>query len=146
MRRFITYVSALALAGSVAVRAADKVQTVEELDKTMKKIAPAQQAVNKAIQAMNYAEAKKQLDLIETELKDAQNFWVIKKREDATKFTQETLNKIDGLKKLLDAKTPDATAITTGYREVGTACATCHRVYRSTDDNNNFILKPGTVS
>jgi cytochrome c556 len=146
MRRFITYVSVLALAATVAVRAADKVQTVEELDKTMKKIGPAQQAVNKALQAMNYPDAKKQLDLIEVELKDAQSFWVIKKREDATKFTQDTLNKIDGLKKLLDAKTPDAMAITTGYREVGTACATCHRVYRTTDDNNNFIIKPGTVS
>ena len=27
---------------------------------------------------------------------------------------------------------------------VGTACASCHRVYRTTDDNNNFIIKPGT--
>jgi len=146
MRRFVTYVSMLALTASVGLKAADKVQTAEELDKTMKKIGPAQQAVNKAIQAMAYADAKKQLDLIETELKDAQNFWVVKKREDATKFTQETLTKIDGLKKLLDAKTPDPMAITTAYRQVGTACATCHRVYRSTDDNNNFIIKPGTVS
>ena len=146
MRRFVTYVSTLALIATVAVRAADKVQTVEELDKAMKKIGPAQQAVNKAIQAMNYAEAKKQLDAIELELKDAQNFWSVKKREDATKFTQETLTKIESLKKLLDTKAPDPMAITTSYREVGTACATCHRVYRTTDDNNNFIIKPGTVS
>jgi hypothetical protein len=146
MRRFVTYVSMLALVATVAVRAADKVETAEGLDKTMKRIGPSQQAVNKAIQAMNYAEAKKQLDAIELELKDAQNFWVVKKREDATKFTQETLTKIDGLKKLLESKTPDPMAITTSYREVGTACATCHRVYRSTDDNNNFIIKPGTVS
>ena len=40
MRRFVTYVSALALVATVGVRAADKVQTVEELDKTMKKIGP----------------------------------------------------------------------------------------------------------
>jgi hypothetical protein len=146
MRRLITYVSMLALAATVGLRAADKVQTIEELDKTMKRIGPAQQAVNKAIQAMNYPEAQKQLDLIEAELKDAQNFWVVKKRADATKFTQETLTKIDGLKKLLEAKPADPMAITTSYREVGTACATCHRVYRSTDDNNNFIVKPGTVS
>ena len=146
MRRFLTYVSMLALVATVGLRAADKVETPEELDKTMKRIGPAQQAVNKAIQAMNYAEAKKQLDLIEAELKDAQNFWSVKKRPDATKFTQETLTKIDGLKKLLEAKPADPAAITTNYREVGTSCATCHRVYRSTDDNNNFIIKPGTVS
>ena len=146
MRRFVIYVSMLALIATVGLRAADKVETPEELDKTMKRIGPAQLAVNKAIQAMNYAEAKKQLDSIEGELKDAQNFWVVKKRADATKFTQETLTKIDNLKKLLEAKPADPTAITTTYREVGTACATCHRVYRTTDDNNNFIIKPGTVS
>ena len=60
MRRFITYLAALSLVATVAVRAADKVQTVQELDKAMKKIGPAQQAVNKAIQAMAYADAKKQ--------------------------------------------------------------------------------------
>jgi len=147
MRRRIRVctVMIVALCAGVGVRAADKVLTVEELDKTMKKIAPAQQAVSKAIQAMAYADAKRQLDLIETELDDASTFWVVKKREDATKFTREALTKIDTLKKLLDAKLPDAMAIMTAYREVGTACATCHRVYRATDENNNFILKPGTI-
>lgn len=94
---------------------------------------------------MAYADAKRQLDLIETELEDASTFWVVKKREDATKFTREALTKIDTLKQLLDAKLPDAMAITAAYREVGTACATCHRVYRATDENNNVILKPGTI-
>src|SRR5262245_33852101 len=105
--RFCTCVMVVVLCAAVGVRAADKVQTVEALDKTMKKIGPAQQAVSKAIQAMAYADAKRHLDLIETELKDAQGFWVVKKREDATTFTQETLAKIENLKKLLDAKTPD---------------------------------------
>lgn len=147
MRRRIRFCTVIivALCAGVGVRAADKVLTVEELDKTMKKIAPAQQAVGKAIQAMAYADAKRQLNLIETELDDASTFWVVKKREDATRFTQETLSKIENLKKLLDAKTPDPMSIATGYRGVGAACAACHRVYRTTDDNNNFILKPGAI-
>jgi cytochrome c556 len=148
MRRFTslcTCVVVAALCAGVGVRAGDTVQTGEELDKTMKKIAAAQQTVSKAIQATAYADAKRQLDLIQAALKDAQRFWIVNKREDAARFTQETVAKIDNLVKLLAAKTPDAVAITAGYREVGTACATCHRVYRATDENNNFILKPGAL-
>jgi cytochrome c556 len=146
MRRHIASILVVALMSSVAARAADKVQTVEELDTVMKRIGPAQQAVSKALQAMAYADAKKQLDVIEADLKDAQNFWVVKKREDATKFTKSTLVKIESLKKLVDTKPPDQTAVMTAYREVGVACAACHRVYRTTDDDNRFILKPGTVN
>lgn len=145
MRRFLSYVLACAIA-SGAVVMAQKAKTAEDLQRSMKRIAPAQQAVNKAIQAMAYADAKKQLALIKTELNDAQNFWVVKKRDDATKFTQETVTKIDALDKLLDAKTPDQKAITTAYRDMGASCNSCHRVYRSTDENNQFIIKPGTVS
>jgi cytochrome c556 len=144
MRRFVTYVLAFAMAGGVAVMA-EKAKTAEDLDKAMKRIGPAQQAVNKAIQAMAYVDAKKQLDVVKTTLKDAETFWVTKKKADGTKFTDETVMKIDTLEKLLDAKAPDQAAITTAYREVGTACASCHRVYRATDENNNFILKPGSI-
>ena len=37
-------------------------------------------------------------------------------------------------------------AITAAYRAVGASCNTCHKVYRATDENNQFIIKPGTVS
>ena len=148
MRRLMTLTGCLltcALSALGAAQANSKMQTAEDLNKAMKKIAPAQQAVNKAIQAMAYADAKKPLEIMEVELQDAQNFWVVKKRDDAIRFTQQALMKINALKKLLGSKTPDRTAITAGYRELGTACLTCHRVYRTTDDNNNFILKPGAV-
>jgi cytochrome c556 len=127
MRSFFSYVLMCALVGGAMVTA-EKAKTAEDLQKSMKKIGPAQQAVNKAIQAMAYADAN------------------LKKKDDATKFTQETVAKIDALDKLLDGKSPDQTAITTAYREVGASCASCHRVYRSTDENNQFIIKPGTVS
>ena len=148
MRRLMTLTGCLlmcALTVHGAAQASRKTQTAEDLNKAMKKIAPAQQAVNKAIQAMAYADAKKPLEIIEVELQDAQNFWVVKRRDDAIRFTQQTLMKINALKKLLESRAPDRTAITAGYRELGTACLTCHRVYRTTDDNNNFILKPGAV-
>jgi cytochrome c556 len=145
MRRFLTYVLALVMTGSVAVMA-QKAKTAEDLQKSMKKLGPAQQAATKAINAMAYADAKKQLGTMKTELTDAESFWVLKKRTDAVQFSKDTVAKIDELDKLLDAKTPDQAAITTAYRAVGASCNTCHKVYRGTDENNQFIIKPGTVS
>jgi len=145
MRRFVTYVLTLAMLGSVAVMA-EKAKTADDLVKAMKKIGPAQQAANKAIQSMAYADAKKPLATMKSELTDAENFWVVKKRDDATKFTKDAVAKIDTLEKLLDAKTPDPMAISTAYRAVGASCNTCHKAYRATDENNQFIIKPGTVS
>ena len=94
---------------------------------------------------MAYADARKQLEIVENGLKDAGNFWVVKKKDDASKMTQDTLTKIDALEKLLDGKAPDQAAVSAAFRDVGTSCTSCHRAYRATDENNNFILKPGTV-
>jgi cytochrome c556 len=134
---------ACALLGSMAV-SADKAKTAEDLQKSMKTLGPAQTATNKAIQAMAYADAKKQVAVMKSEISDAANFWVIKKKDDAVKFSQETIAKLDALDKALDRK--DQTAITSAYRDAGAACSSCHRVYRSTDENNQFIIKPGSVS
>src|SRR5215211_4526855 len=106
MRRLSTLTGCLfvcALTALGAAQANSKMQTAEDLNKAMKKIAPAQQAVNKAIQAMAYADAKKPLEIMEVELQDAQNFWVVKKRDDAIRFTQQTLMRINALKKLLES-------------------------------------------
>jgi len=145
MRRFLTFVLACAMAGGVAVMA-EKAKTPEDLSASMKKIGTSQQALGKAIQAMAYADAKKNLGVIKSEIKDAGNFWEIKKKADAVKFTEDVVVKIDALDKLLEAKTPDQAAINTANRDVAVTCAGCHKVYRGTDDNNKFIIKPGTVS
>jgi cytochrome c556 len=145
MRRFLTFVLACAMASGVAL-VAEKAKTPDDLSAAMKKIGTSQQALGKAINAMAYPDAKKNLATIRSEVKDAGAFWELKKKADAVKFTEDVVTKIDALDKLLEAKTPDQAAITAASREVATTCAGCHRVYRATDDNNKFIIKPGTVS
>jgi cytochrome c556 len=136
---------AFAMAGGVALMA-EKAKTPEDLSAAMKKIGTTQQALGKAINAMAYPDAKKNLAVIRSEVTDAGNFWALKKKADAVKFTQDVVTKIDALDKLLDAQTPDKAAITAANRDVAVTCAGCHKVYRTTDDNNKFIIKPGTVS
>jgi len=143
MRRFLIYALTFAVAGTALV--AEKARTAEDLDKAMKKVGTTQQAINKAIQATAYADAKKQVEIAKTTLVDAENFWKVNKKDDAVKFSQETLTKLDALDKALSDKAPDSAKVTAAYKEAAGSCAGCHRVYRGTDANNQFVIKPGTI-
>jgi cytochrome c556 len=145
MRRIATFVVAVAVSlGGVALLA-DKAKTPDDLDKAMKRVGAAQTALNKAITAKAYADAKKQVKAVDEGLEDAQNFWVLNKKDDAITFGKEARAKVAVLDKALSAPAPDATAVTAAFREVGASCGGCHRTYRVADDNNNFILKPGSI-
>ena len=56
---------------------------------------PANAAMNKAIKSMAWADAKKQLDVVEEALEDAHNFWVVKKRDDAVKMSTDARTKAE---------------------------------------------------
>jgi cytochrome c556 len=142
MRRFITYVLAVLVAGSAAL-AAQKATTPEDLDKAMKKVGPANGALNKAIKSMAWADAKQQLEVIESALEDAHNFWVVKKKDDAIKMSKEALAKAEAVEDLLKKSSPDSVAITAAMKEFGSSCLSCHKQYREQDANQQFVLKPG---
>ena len=144
MRPFLSYLLTFAIAGS-AVVLAEKSKTADDLDKAMKKVGTTQQAINKAIQAMAYGDAKKQVEIMKTTLTDAENFWKLQKKDDALKFSQDTLSKMAALEKVVSEKTPDSAKISAAYKEAVASCAGCHRVYRGTDANNQFIIKAGSI-
>jgi cytochrome c556 len=141
MRRFTTYVLAVLVAGSAAI--AQKAQTAEDLDKAMKKIGPANGAMNKAIKAGAWADAKKQAAIIEEALEDAHNFWVVRKRDDAVKMSRESITKVNALEKALGASTPDSAAVMAAAKEFASTCLGCHKAYREQDANQQFVLKSG---
>jgi cytochrome c556 len=130
------------LGGGSALLAATA-KTPVDLQKDMQHAGMAQQALTKAIRSTDYAGAQKQTKEMKEALVDAHGFWVSKKKADAVKFSLDTQAKLDALDKALSAK--DATAISTAQRDVAVACGTCHKTYRATDDNNKFIIKPGTI-
>jgi len=127
------------------VAAAQAKPTLEQLDRVMKKDGPAQQALVKAIVAGNQAAAKQNLLTLQQGIAEAQTFWVANKRTDAIQFTRTVLRKLDGLDKLLSAQTLDSAAALEAVKDLNQSCTDCHKVYRSTDDDGRYILKPGTV-
>ena len=142
MRRFTTYVMAVLITAS-AVLAAQKASTPEDLDKAMKKIAPANGAMNKAIKASAWADARKQAAIVEEALLDAHNFWVVKKKDDAIKMSADAQGKLKALKTTLEQPSPDSATVMAAAREFASSCLGCHKVYREQDANQQFVLKAG---
>ena len=146
MRRFVSWVGVIAIVWVMAVVAAAQGKpSLEKLDRVMKKDGPAQQALVKALVAGNQAAAKQNLLTLQQGIAEAQTFWVANKRTDAIEFTKTVLKKLDGLDKLISAPTLDSTAALTAVQDLNRSCTDCHKVYRSTDDDGRYILKPGSV-
>jgi cytochrome c556 len=146
MRRFWSWVGLLATVWALgAVAAAQGKPSLEQLDRVMKKDGPAQQALVKALVAGNQPAAKQNLLTLQQGIAEAQTFWVANKRTDAIQFTRTVLRKLDTLDKLISASTLDSTAALDAVKDLNQSCTDCHKVYRSTDDDGRYILKPGSV-
>lgn len=142
--RFCAAALLVMVAGSVAI--AQKVTTVEELDKTMKKVQQANMAANKAIGSGDFAEGAKQYGIAKQAIEDSREFWVVNKKDDALAANKETVTKMDAVLKLMTGPAPDAQAIGAALKqEVGPACRQCHEKYRVRDADNNWVLKPGSI-
>ena len=140
------YAAVIIVAGfGPLVFAQQKVTTPEELDKVMKKVQPAMQAMQKALKSEGYTEAKAQLAIVKQAMEDSHEFWVIHKKDDAIKTNEETVAKLEAVDKLLSATPVDTTAVQAALKEMGGSCNTCHKAYRVRDADNNYILKPGSI-
>jgi len=144
MRRFVMSAAAVAIA-CAGVVIAQKVSTTDDLDKVMKR-AGAFRQVDKAIQSNNAGDAKAQLAIVRQAVLDSQSFWIEHKKEDAVKLNKESIAKLDELEKTLSAQPFDIAAATAKFKETGGSCRACHQQYRAEDENNNYILKPGSVA
>lgn len=145
MRRFSIFVTALvvALAGTIAL--AQAVTTPEGLDAAMKKVGPAMGAANKAAKSMTYADAKAQVMTVKQALMDAENLWVVNKKDDAVQMSRDALARIAAVEEALAAPAPNMEAVMASLKQVGGTCAACHKQYRVQDENMQYQLKPGSI-
>jgi cytochrome c556 len=140
IRRFLTYTLVVTALTSAAV-AAQKVTNADELDKTMKRIAPAQAAAGKAIQSMSWADAKAQVAVVKQALVDTESFWTANKKADAVTMLKDSIAKVTAVEQALNAPTPDQQAVQAAFKQVGATCAGCHKQYREQDEKQQYRLK-----
>lgn len=145
MRRFLTCSTALILVLTGTVALAQKVTTPEDLDKAMKRIAPAQAAAAKAIQSMAWADAKAQIAIVKQSLSDTEPFWTAHKKDDAVKMLKDSMAKVTAVEEAVSAATPDQQAALAALKQVGATCAACHKQYREQDENQQYRLKTGAI-
>jgi cytochrome c556 len=143
--RVIAAVLVTAWSGAMLVAQGQKVSTPEELDKAMKRVGTAQQAMNKALKSSAIADVRTGLTEMRNALADSESFWVLHKKDDAVKAVKDTVSKLDLAIKAAAGDAPDATALQTAVREAGMTCRNCHMTYRAQDADKNYILKPGTI-
>ena len=146
MRRFgigVVWLAAVWLA--VVTVAAQGVLKAEDLDKIMKRDGPAQQALVKAVIAGNPEAAKTQLQTLQAGIAETQTFWVANKRTDAVEISKTVQKKLEGIGKLLAAPKLDSEATLAAVQDLNRSCTECHKIYRATDDDGRYILKPGSV-
>ncbi|HEY1303758.1 MAG TPA: cytochrome c [Vicinamibacterales bacterium] len=145
MRRFFVCTSVLMLALTGTVTLAQKVTTPDELDKAMKKIAPAQGAAGKAIQSMAWPDAKAQIAIVKQSLADTESFWVSHKKDDAVKMLKDSISKVTAVEEAVSAPMPDQQTVLAAFKQVGATCAACHKQYREQDENQQYRLKAGSI-
>lgn len=145
MRRFLTYATALVVALSGATLLAQQVSTPEGLDAAMKRVAPAQGATAKAIKSGAFADARAQVAIVKQALTDAQNFWVVNKKDDAIAMSKDAIAKVTALEAALAGASPSAEAALAAFKEVGGTCGACHKTYRVQNDDMTYSLRPGSV-
>jgi hypothetical protein len=145
MHRFLTCCTALIIACAGTIALAQKVTTPDDLDKAMKRIAPAQGAANKAIQSMAWTDAKAQVAIVKQSLADTEAFWTTHKKDDAVKMLKDSIAKVTMVEEALSAPAPDQQAVLAAFKQVGGTCQTCHKQYREQDENMQYRLKTGTI-
>jgi cytochrome c556 len=124
---------------------AQKTFTTEDLDKLMKKDGPALAALVRSLTSGNQAAAKMSVGQLKSALTESQQFWVSNKRPDAVQFGKTVLGKIDDVDKIVSKPQMDAASALGAVRDLSMACNNCHKVYRTTNDDGEFILKPGSI-
>jgi cytochrome c556 len=145
MRRLLTYTTVLFIALATTAALAQKVTSPDELDKTMKRIAPAQGATGKAIQSMSWADAKAQVAVVKQALMDTEGFWTANKKDDAVTMLKDSIAKVTAVEQALNAPMPDQQAVLAAFKQVGATCAACHKQYREQDENQQYRLKAGSI-
>jgi hypothetical protein len=120
--------------------------TLKDLVNTMTMVGRNVEGANMSIAHNDFATAKGQITRAREQLAVSMTFWRDNGKHDAIRMLRETLARMDDLDAALSGGKVDAAAVGALTRQVGTACQSCHAVYREQDPATKaYRLKPGSV-
>ena len=84
-------------------------------------------------------------EAVKQALTDAENFWVMHKKDDAIAMSKDSIAKVTALEAAVSAPMPDMEAVMAAVKVAGGTCGACHKQYREQDANMQYQLKAGTI-
>lgn len=154
MRRALAFLSAAAIATTVAVAAVSSARAQTEypifthvhFEGMMKTLGPNLAGVNASLAEDDLDTAKARLVLVRQQLATTITFWRDRERDDAIGFLRAAISRVDALDDALSEESIDPAAVAATAAEIGAACQTCHAVYREQDPaTGEYRLKPGSI-
>jgi cytochrome c556 len=146
MRRFVSWAGVFAVIWAASVVVAGQAKPkLEDVTRVMRRAGSVQQLLVRAIQAADQATAKTQVAALKSGIVDSQPFWSTNKRTDAVEISKSVLTKIGTLENLVAAPKLDSAAALAAVQDMNRTCNDCHKIYRTTDEDGRYILKPGSV-
>jgi len=107
--------------------------TVDHFSSTMKTIGPNFASLNRALADSDFDAAKERLVLVRQQLATTITFWRDLEKNDAIAFLRTAVRNVDALDDSLSGAEIDSTEAMASAREIGSACASCHEIYREQD-------------
>jgi hypothetical protein len=148
MRRLTLGIAAVSLISGVLLFAQKPypVFTPDDFSIAMKALGRNYAAVNSLISKNDFDGAKSQLARTRELLATTITFWRDRKKNDAIKMLRDDVSKLDDLDAALSAEKVDPAAVNAIVMQAGSACQSCHAVYRDQDSNTKeYRFKAGLV-
>jgi cytochrome c556 len=148
MRRLTLAIAAVSLMSGVLLIAQKPypVFTADDFSNAMKALGRNYAAVNSLISKNDFDGAKSQLARTRELLATTITFWRDRKKDDAIKMLRDDVSKLDDLDAALSAEKVDPAAVNAIVMQAGSACQSCHAVYREQNPNTKeYRFKAGLV-
>ena len=136
-RLFMTAATALIVAVASAAMLSAQAKTEEDYDKLMKAVGAANGTIAKATDNATVAAEAKKLQAL---FKDAQQFWAARNDKEAADWAASANTHAAEIEKAATAN--NAEGIAAHRKELGGACATCHKARREKTETG-FVIRKG---
>lgn len=130
-------------AATAAAQAQGATVTPEQLEATMKSIAQANGAMQKAVKGNLLADAEKSAQELVTLFDTVERFWTQHKKDDAIALAKTA--KQGAMDVVAAIKAGDQSKAAMAAGNIGGTCKQCHGMYREGNPQEGFRIKAGTI-
>ena len=118
--------------------------SLEQYATLMNSNAEGVRALNMAVDAGSYDDARVHVGVLRRNFQTLRRFWSERERTDAVGIVSEGMNRLAALEELLGRNEVPEAAVGSAAEEFGGAvCAACHEVYREGDRETGFRFREG---